>query len=134
MNKSARIFMSFLVPAFLLAGVAAIPAMAQEKAKPAAAQDKAKSPDKIDQKVLFENDKVRVVESRFPPGSVGPSTARPARVAHTVKGGTFLRTYPDGKKVKVETKTGETRWMEAETYEFTNAGNAEIVLHTVYLK
>ena len=85
-------------------------------------------------KVLFENAKVKVTESRFPPGSVSPSSLRPGRVVHTVQGGTLERTLPDGKKVKVETKTGDTRWLDAETCAVTNVGKSEVVLHVVYLK
>jgi hypothetical protein len=56
---------------------------------------------------------------------------RPGRVVYTVKGGTILRTYPDGKTVKIVTKAGETRWLEAETFSFANVGKSEIVLHSV---
>ena len=130
MNNSARIFIATMVAFFALAGMIALPVSAQDKGK-AATESKAKAPTT---KTLFENDKVRVTESRFAAGAVSPSTARPGRVVHTVKGGTFTRIYPDGKKLKIETKTGETRWLEAETYEVRNTGKGEIVLHVVYPK
>src|SRR5262245_53641364 len=72
-------------------------------------------------KPLLENDKVRITESRFKPGEGGPMMERPARASFAVKGGTFLRTYPDGKKVTVEAKSGQWRWLEKETYSFVNS-------------
>ena len=100
------------------------------------AQEKAKAPAKgeVAVKVLFENAKVKVTENRFPAGAVSPSSARPDRVVHTIKGGTFVRTLPNGKKVTIVTKAGETRWLEAATYEVKNAGKSEIVLHVVIPK
>jgi hypothetical protein len=122
-----RFVVGMVIPAFILAGMVASPAMAQEKAKASAKGE-------VSVKVLFENAKVKVTENRFPAGGVSPSSARPGRVVHTLKGGTFLRTHPDGKKITVVTKTGETRWLEAETYEVKNVGKSEIVLHVVIPK
>jgi hypothetical protein len=59
---------------------------------------------------------------------------RPGRAVLTVKGGTFTRTYPDGRKVKIETKAGEWRWLDKETYSFENTGKTEIILQGVNLK
>jgi hypothetical protein len=118
-GRRARLFsvaISFLV--FMCAGVSE--GWSKEKAHA-----------KAQSKVVLENDKVKVTESRYPPGAEAPSMLRPGRVVYTVKGGTFLRTYPDGKKVKIVTKTGETRWLEAETFSFANVGKSEIVLHSV---
>jgi hypothetical protein len=125
--KLFKFVVSIVIPAFLLAATVACPVMGQETAK-------APAKGEVTVKVLFENAKVKVTENRFPAGSVSPSSARPGRVVHTVKGGTLLRTHPDGKKVTVVTKAGETRWLEADTYEVKNAGKSEIVLHVVIPK
>jgi hypothetical protein len=132
MRKSAGLFMSLLVSAFMLAALTASPVMAQDKAKDAKAApaEKASTP----AKVILENDKLRIQETRYKPGTGGPMMERPGRASYSVRGGTFLRTYPDGKKVKVETKTGEWRWIEKETFSFVNAGKTEIILHTVVPK
>ena len=106
--------------------------MAQDKGKDAKAAPAAKA--STTAKVLLENDKVRITESRYKPGTGGAMMERPARASYSVKGGTFLRIYPDGKKVKVETKTGEWRWIEKETFSFENTGKTEIILHTVVAK
>lgn len=105
---------------------------AQDKGKDAKATSAAKP--STPAKVLLENDKLRIQETRYKPGSGGPMMERPGRASYSVKGGTFLRTYPDGKKVSVETKTGEWRWIEKETFSFINSGKTEIILHTVVPK
>jgi hypothetical protein len=108
----------------LLFGTSSV--LAQDKGKGAKA---APTP-----KVILENDKVRIQETRYKPGVGGPMSERPGRATYTVKGGTFVRTYADGKKVTVNTKTGEWRWLEKETYSFVNSGKSEIILNTVYTK
>jgi hypothetical protein len=127
MKRLTSFVVGIVVPAFILAGGIASSAVAQEKAKaPAKAE--------ITSKLLFENNKVKAVELRYPPGVVSPSALRPDRIVHTIKGGTIVRTYPDGKTQKIESKTGETRWLEAATYEFKNVGKSDYVLHVVFVK
>ena len=122
MKQFARSIMGLLVAIFMLAGVIANPAMAQDKAK-------AKSSDLPSlSKVILENDKVRVIESTFKPGDVSPSRVRNPRVSYVVKGGTLERTYPDGKKTKVERKTGTAEWNERDTYSVKNIGKTTVVL------
>jgi hypothetical protein len=133
MKQLYRLLVSLVVPAFVLAVVGTNPAFAQDKAKDAKAAPAAKGATAGQSKIVFENDKVRVTESRWAPGSEAPSVLRPGRIVHTIKGGTLLRTYPDGKQVKVETKTGETRWVDAETFSFKNVGKTEVVLYSVAL-
>jgi hypothetical protein len=99
------------------------PALAQDKAKSAAPQ--------VVTKVLLENDKVRVYESRFKPGAESASRERKPRVSYAVKGGTLLRTYPDGKTVKSERKTGAAEWLDRDTYAVKNIGKTEVVLVAV---
>jgi hypothetical protein len=130
-KQSARIFVGSLVAAFLLAGVAAIPAMAQEKAK----EEKAEKGKSITT-VLAENDKVRVWETRYKPGdqnTAPPSSA--TRVIRVQKGGTLLWTYADGKTEKKEWKTGQVI-IPTPGPQFTskNVGRSEIVLYVVMVK
>lgn len=127
MKRIARLSMGALISAFVLAGVIAPPAMAQEKAK--AAKLEATS------KVLVENDKVRVLETLWKPGAETASAARGARVVRALKGGTLTRIYPDGKTEKITYKTGEVRWLDATPpYAIKNQGKSEIMLYTVYSK
>lgn len=127
MKTLINFFATLVVPAFMLAGVGANQALAQEKAKGA--------PPKQEVKVILENDKVRVTENRWLPGAESPNVARPNRVVRALKGGTIQRIYPDGKKETVEWKTGEVRYLErADPYVAKNIGKSEVVLYSVGLK
>ena len=96
------------------------------------AQDKAKERGPV-VKVLLENDKVRVAENTFKSGDVARAK-RGARVNYYVKGGTFERTSPDGKSVRVERKTGTSLWLEADSDVVKNVGKTTIVLISVVHK
>jgi len=123
MQRLARLLVSLVVPAFVLTGIAASPALAQEKGKAV-------------QKVLFEDDRVRVTELTLQPGDVGPNVVRGFRVTRALKGGTTLRTYADGKTETVEWKTGEVRVAGPDKQAFfnKNTGKTEIVFYTVTIK
>ena len=112
-------------------------ALVAAAALPAAAQDKAKAPaaPKQDQKVILENEKVRVTETRWVPGATSDSAKRATRVVRALKGGTLERTYPDGKKELSTYKTGEVKFFEADgPYALKNTGRSEIVLYSVAVK
>lgn len=129
MNKSAGVFTGLFVAVFMLAGVSANQALAQEKAKSA--------PPKFERKVLLENDKVLVLEARWKPGAESMSGTLPVRVIRALKAGTLQRNYPDGKKGLItQFKTGEVKFFEAEKEPFAlkNIGKSELVLYVVYLK
>lgn len=129
MKHLIRLFVSLLVPAFMLAAVAASPAMAQDKAK---AEKGRATP-----KVLLENDKVRVFEVTFKPGAENVSVPSSSyRVVRALKGGTIQRIYADGKTEKVDWKTGQVRMNEpsAQKYTAKNIGKNDIVLYVVVLK
>jgi hypothetical protein len=135
MKKSVGFVMGILVPAFILAGVVASPIMAQDKAKdekaaPAAKAVKGKSTTKL----LFENDKVRVIESTFRPGDEAINPAQPFRLIRVLKGGTMQYTYPDGKTEKIEWKTGDVKGLEPTTAAPKNVGKTNYVAMVVYLK
>ena len=133
MKRLIRMFVSVLVPAFMLAGLMTLPAMAQEKAKEMKAAKAEKG--KVKLKELFENDKVRVIEATFKPGDAAANVARPFRVIRALKGGTLTLIYPDGKTEKSTWKTGEVKVLEASPV-FTpkNEGKSDIVLYVVFLK
>ena len=127
MKRLVSFFATLVVPAFLLAGIGAHQAIAQEKAKAA--------PPKQETKVLVENDKVRVVENRWVPGAESDNVARANRVVRALKGGTLQRIYPDGKKETAPWKTGEVKYVEkTPPYIVKNIGKSEVVLYVVNLK
>lgn len=121
MSKPSALML--LVPAFALLA-AALPVIAQDKPK-------GKS-DNYSQKVLLDNDRVRVTETRFGPGGAGPNIERPYRITRALKGGTLERTYPDGKKEKREWKAGQVREQGPDkAFAPKNVGKSEVVLYTV---
>ena len=140
MKRLIRLFVSLLVPALMLAFAAATPAMKHEmdKAKDAKAAPAAKAEKGMaTQKVLLENDKVRVFEVRYKPGDENKSVPSASfRVLRAVKGGTLMRTYADGKTENVEWKTGEVRMNEPSKTAYTakNVGKTDVELYIVVLK
>jgi|SRR6267142_2847419 len=129
MTKRARFLIGLVVSAVLLMVAAANTAFAQEKGK--AEKGKATV------KVLLDNDKVRVTENRYRPGDVGEEDRSQYRVNRTLQGGTLERIYPDGKKEKLELKTGQVRFLEPSkggNYKVMNVGKTTVVNYVVRLK
>jgi hypothetical protein len=116
MRRFAVVLAGLLVPAFLLAGAVANSAMAQQKAAKAAAT----------QKVLVENDKMRVYEVTYKPGAENTSVpSSSSRVVRALKGGTIQRIY----------KAGQVRLNEpGPGYTAKNIGKTAIVLYVVQVK
>jgi len=102
------------------------------------AQDKAKAASKATNstKVLHEDDRVRVTETTTKPGERGNSIVRGFRVTRWLQGGTQERTYADGKKEKVERKTGEVSVQGPDKQEFyvTNIGKTTMMTYAVNIK
>ncbi len=125
------LMMTLVVPAIMLAGLAANPALAQDKAKASAGEK-----GKVVTTVLAENDKVRVWDTLSRPGD--ENTAPPSsvwRVIRCLKGGTLLYTYADGKTLKREWKTGEVQIAgPGPQYTSKNIGESEILTYVVMLK
>ncbi|MBI3045607.1 MAG: hypothetical protein HYY78_22600 [Betaproteobacteria bacterium] len=133
MSKSARCFVGLLAIAFVVAGPAVSPAMAQDGAKDGKAAKTAR--DWSPTKLLFDNDKVRVQEVTFKPGDQGPNIPRPFRIIRVLKGGTIQRTFSDGKTDNVVYQTGEVKVYEADKpFVPKNIGKSDIVLYVVALK
>jgi hypothetical protein len=126
-------FRAFLIPAFALAAAIAIPAVAQDKAKAPAAKGKATVT------VHIDNDKVRVYETHYRPGDVNVEVpSANFRVNRTLQGGTLERTYADGRKEKLELKTGMVRYNEPSKggvkYTVQNIGSGDVRSYVVLLK
>jgi hypothetical protein len=122
MSKAAGIV------ALVIAGVFATAAIAQDKKT-----DK-KGPIRA-QKVLVENDKVRVSESVFRPGEENPMEPRGYRIGRVLKGSTTIeRRHSNGKVEKVEWKEGGVYEAGPDNASTKNVGKGEVVLYTVQLK
>jgi quercetin dioxygenase-like cupin family protein len=86
------------------------------------------------QKVLVDNDRVRVSESVFKPGEVNPLEKRSYRVTRVLKGSTTVERTIDGKTEKVEYKEGTVHVIPAGMSMTKNVGKSEITIYTVTLK
>ena len=133
MRKLAGVLAGLLVSAFIVAGVVATPAMAQDKMA-AKKMEKAMA-GKPTTKEVVKNDKVTVNEVVYKPGDESPSVARQPRVVIYVKGGVLQRIYPDGKKENTTYKDGEVKYFDATPpYVVKNAGKTTIHLYAVIVK
>lgn len=127
MSKPSGVLVRLLVPAFFLAWAIAQPAMGQEK--------KAEKASVRGQKILVNNDRVRVSESVFKPGEVNPMAKRGYRVTRVLKGNTtVVRTHADGKTETIEWKEGAVYVSPADNASTKNVGKSEAVIYTVVLK
>jgi hypothetical protein len=116
-----------LVLAMVLA-LAGAPALAQDK------KAEKKGPIRA-QKILLDNDRVRVTESVFKPGDENPMEARGYRIGRVLKGNTTVeRRHANGKVEKVEWKEGQVYEAGPDNASAKNVGKGEVVLYTVTLK
>jgi len=124
MRTQAAALLGLLIPAFLAAGIAANPAIAQDKAST------------VKMKVLVDNDKVKAYEVTYAPGAENKGIASTTmRIVRGLKGGTLERTYADGKKELVRWKAGEVKQVNpGPAYTTKNIGKGELQLYVVQLK
>jgi len=127
MKRLTGIFMGLLVATVMLAFTTKA-VMAQEKAKMAPAEEKMKAEMKKGApttKVLLENERVRVADTRFKPGDKSEIKERPDRVRYVIKGGEFKRHYPDGKTEDYKLKAGEVVFTKKDKSASENVGKTE---------
>lgn len=125
MKTSARYFVGVLVSVFMLAGVVASPAMAQDKGKAEGLKSTAKR--------LFKNNKVLMAEVTYKPGAKRTTRKRPFRVLRALTSGTPQRIYADRRTGNVVWKAGEVRVFENDKEPFgtKNVGTSDLVLYLV---
>lgn len=87
-----------------------------------------------DAKVLFENDRVRVLDVLHQPGGKEPMHSHPAYVAYSLTNSTAKTTYPDGKTVIKDRKAGSATWGEPVTHSVENVGTTEFHMLLIELK
>lgn len=100
---------------------------------PAYAQDPVSS-DAANYKMIFENDRVRVLEYRDLPGEKTNQHDHPAFVLYAM--GPFKRkiTLPDGKILLREFKAGDVLWSEKQTHIGENVGTTPTHVIMVEMK
>ena len=120
--KNAKYFLAGILLAMLIVAV-----------KPAMAQDPLEvGPDVY--KLVFENERVRVLDAQFKVGGKIGTHSHPDHFAYVLSSGKIRISYPDGSSKEVELKVGDVLWMNAETHAGENIGTTEIHLLVVELK
>ena len=124
MRTPAAALLGLLIPAFLAAGIAVNPAIAQDKAP------------SVKMKVLVDDDKVKVYEATYAPGAENKGVAASSlRIVRALTSGTLELTYADGKKEKRPWKAGQVREVKpGPAYTTKNISKSELKLYVVQLK
>jgi len=124
MRTPAAALLGLLIPAFLAAGIAVNPAIAQDKAP------------SVKMKVLVDGDKVKVYEATYAPGAENKGVASSTtRIVRALTSGTLELTYADGKKEKRPWKAGQVREVKpGPAYTTKNISKSELKLYVVQLK
>ena len=89
-------------------------------------------PDKY--KVVFENDRVRVLEYRDEPGQRTSPHEHPDSIMHTLSSFERRLIGGGGESRDVTLAQGETRWLDAQTHSGENIGNTPSHVIFVELK
>jgi len=99
----------------------------------AAAQDPLKVAPEM-YKLLHENDRVRVMEVTFKPGSKIAKHSHPDHFVYAVTGGKLTIHHAEGEPTNAEVKPGDVVWMAAESHWAVNTGTTEVRLLVTELK
>jgi len=97
----------------------------------------AQDPVKMDpekNRLVFENDRVRVYEVKNPKGGTLKMHSHPAHVVYFLESGKAKFTNADGKVTEAEVKAGEALWSEPVTHRVENTGTTPLRAIVVELK
>ena len=108
----------------LKAALAAVAALAQDVVPLA--------PDQV--KVVFENDRVRVLEAILPPGTKEQVHSHPAYVIYVLAGGRYRNYAADGKITEGTFQTGDVIYRDPLTHAAENIGDKPLHMILVELK
>lgn len=86
-------------------------------------------------KVLFENDRVRVLEYRSKPGEKAGMHSHPNYLVYDLGSGYKIQLiFPDGKVKTIEGKAGTVSWQDAVTHALENVGTIDAHALLIELK
>jgi hypothetical protein len=77
-------------------------------------------------KVLFENERVRLLEVREGPGEATPLHGHPAYLVYGLSSGQVRLSSPTGESAEVEVAAGDVMWREPEEHSTENIGSTEL--------
>lgn len=126
MKTVPYLFMSALAATLTLT-FATTAVLAQEKSKAEKAKTAQEPKAKVrgPSPVLFENDRVRIVESRTKPGERNPMQERQDRVVYHFNAGKQRVHYSDGKTEEKEFKAGTVEFRKRDTTSSENIGKTD---------
>src|SRR5207247_4003839 len=85
-------------------------------------------------KVLFENDRVRLLEVRMKPGDESALHSHPDYLLYALSGGTVKLTAGSGESGEVDIAAGDAMWRDAEEHSALNTATTERVAMFFELK
>ena len=85
-------------------------------------------------KLVFENDRVRVMEFVIKPGQKIGMHSHPDHFGYVMKSGKVKISKPDGTSMVADLKTGTVLWLNAETHQGENVGKTTVKLLVTELK
>ncbi len=85
-------------------------------------------------KLLFENEKVRVMQVTFDPGQSIPKHSHPDHFVFVNQPGKLQLTTEGGKPADVDLETGKVMWIPSETHSAKNIGKSKVQLLVTELK
>ena len=85
-------------------------------------------------KLVYENDRVRVMQVSFEPGQSIAEHSHPDHFVYVLEGGTLKITKADGTSADAELKVGDVIWIDAETHSAVNTGTTPVKLLVTELK
>ncbi len=85
-------------------------------------------------KLIFENDRVRVMEVNFKVGEKIAMHSHPDHFVYVAQGGKMKLSHPDGTSADVELITGGVVWINAESHAAENIGETDVKLIVSELK
>ena len=85
-------------------------------------------------RILFENDRVRVLDVHVKVGETIPMHAHPAHLIYAFSDAKVNFGLPGGRIIRTDLKSGQTIFNEGVTHSSQNAGDAEAHLLTIELK
>ena len=84
--------------------------------------------------VRFENDRVRVLEFRLPPGEKEPMHSHPPGIVRYLSDGKFRVTLPDGSEYETSVKKGDVSWRDFTKHAAENIGTTDALAFAIELK
>ena len=85
-------------------------------------------------KLIFENDRVRVMQVTFEPGQAIEEHSHPDHFVYVLEAGNLKITKADGTVTDAELKKGDVIWINAETHQAVNTGTSQVRLLVTELK